>query len=257
MVCTVEAQLYGLCRCLVILRLGDVSSLQHLLQHHVATLQAALLVPHGIEIGRVLAQAYQQGCLLYGQIFRLLAEICVGGILDTHGIVEEVKLIEIHRHNLLLGEITLQLDGYHPLYRLLHEAFEGAARLLRVELLGQLLGDGTAASGIRLSHDAALHDGTPQRHEVNAGMFVEPFILRSHQCLHHVGVYLVESHADAVLLVHVPCAYHLAVSTIHLRGVSVYGVLQLFHVRHIAYPPIPYKHKHQGTKTCAEQYQEP
>ena len=48
------------------------------------------------------------------------------------------------------------------------EALHGAAGCLAIQLLRQLLGDGGASSGIGLSHESSLHDGSAQGTEVDA-----------------------------------------------------------------------------------------
>ena len=60
-----------------IFRLAEIARLGHLLQHHVASLAAALGVAHGVEVGGVLAQSHQCGGLGHGEVLRLFAEIGV------------------------------------------------------------------------------------------------------------------------------------------------------------------------------------
>ena len=56
--------------------------------------------------------------------------------------MQEVEIVEVHGDDLVLGVVTLQFDGYHPLYRFLEQALHGRLCPLGIELLGQLLGDG-------------------------------------------------------------------------------------------------------------------
>ena len=104
------------------------------------------LEAYGIIVTGILAHAHQSGTLHHTQILGFLTEVSLGSRLDAHRIVKEIEVVEIHAHNLFLGIETLQLDGYHPLDRLLQESFMHALRLLGIELLGQLLRNGTAAS---------------------------------------------------------------------------------------------------------------
>ncbi len=116
----------------------------------------------------ILAESDEGGCLAHRQVFGLFVEVSVGSGLDAHRIVQEVEVVEIEGDDLLFGVIALQLDGYHPLYGFLKEALHGAAGCLAIQLLRQLLGDGGASSGIGLSHESSLHDGSAQGTEVDA-----------------------------------------------------------------------------------------
>ena len=98
--------------------------------------------------------------------------------------MQEVEVVEIERQDFLLGIVSLQLHGDDPLYRFLQQSLQGARCLFGIELLGKLLGDGRSTSGIGLSQDTTLHDGTPQCTEVDARMLVESFILRGNECLY-------------------------------------------------------------------------
>ena len=40
-------------------------------------------------------------------------------MLDTHGIVEEVEIVEVHSYYLLFREVALKLYSYNPLDRFL------------------------------------------------------------------------------------------------------------------------------------------
>ena len=98
--------------------------------------------------------------------------------------MQEVKVVQIHREYLVLRIVTLQLDGYHPLYRFLQQAFHHAVCSLGIQLLGQLLRNGRATTGTLLSEHATLDDGSSQSIEVDARMFVESDVLGSHQRLY-------------------------------------------------------------------------
>ena len=75
MVSHVELEVQRLSSIFLILFLGQVACLCHLMKHHIATLQATLRMADRIEIGRILAQAYQDGSLRHLQILRILTEI--------------------------------------------------------------------------------------------------------------------------------------------------------------------------------------
>ena len=183
MVGTMEIEGDRLCGTFPILALAQIARLHHLREHHVAALTGSLRIAHRIEERWVLAQTDEGGSLAERQVLRLLIKIGVGSRLDTHGIVQEVEVVEIQRQDFLLGIIAFQLDGYHPLYRFLQDSLQRARSLLRIELLGQLLGDGASTACIGLPQDASLDDGTPQGSIVDARVLIESLVLGSHQCL--------------------------------------------------------------------------
>ena len=130
--------------------------------------------------------------------------------------MKEIEVVEIHAHNLFLGIETLQLDGYHPLDRLLQESFMHALRLLGIELLGQLLRNGTAASSALATQDTALDDGTQQGTEIHPTVLVETNILGGHQRLNYCGREVIVAHKDAVCLTVAPCTQQLAIGREYL-----------------------------------------
>ena len=219
---------------------GQISCLDHLRQYHVTTLFATFGVSHRIEIRGVLAES-DQGCRLrQRQVPWFFTEIGVAGRLDTHGIMQEVEVIQIHRDDFLLGEVVLQLNGDHPLYRFLHQSLHRTTCRGRVKLLGQLLRDGRATAGTVLPQDTTLQYSTTQSNEINTGMLIETLVLGSYQGLNEVGREVVVVNHDTVLTVRVPRTHHLAVGREYLRGVFTDRVLQVIHIRHVSYPTIPY-----------------
>ena len=56
---------------------GYLSRLEHLSEHHVASLAASVGIAHGVEERGVLAESYQRGGLFELEVFGLLAEIHV------------------------------------------------------------------------------------------------------------------------------------------------------------------------------------
>ena len=116
-----------------------------------------------------------------------------------------------------------------------------------------MLGNSRTTASTLLSQDTTLNDSTTEGYEVNTRMLIIAHILSCHKCLHHVRRNLIEGYMHTILSVLVPCAYHLTVSTIYLGGISVDRILQIFHIRHIAYPSIPYhgeQNKHQEYSCC-------
>ena len=184
MVCTVEVQRQRFGSIPAILTPAEITCLHHLREHHIASVACTVRIAYRIEERRVLAQSYQGSRLAERQVLRLLIKIGISRRLDTHGIMQEIEVVEIEGDNLLLGIVSLQPDGNHPLYRFLQQSLQRTPCLLGIELLGKLLGDGTATAGIGLSQDSTLDDGTSQGTVVDTRMLIETGILGSHQRLY-------------------------------------------------------------------------
>ena len=137
-----------------------------------------------IIVRRILTQSDEHRSLGRSQIPRFLAEIRIRSRFDSDCIMQEVKVVQIHRQYLVLRIVSFQFDGYHPLYRFLQQAFHHAVCSLGIQLLGQLLRNGRATTGTLLPEHATLDNGSSQSIEVNARMVVESDILGSHQCLY-------------------------------------------------------------------------
>ena len=180
----VEVEREWFSRILAVFAAAQIARLLHLREHHVSSVAGTLRIAHWVEERRVLAESDERSCLGEGQVFRLLIKIGVCRRLDAHGIVQEVEIVEIESQDFLLGVVPFQFHGDDPLYRFLQLSLQRARCLFGIELLGKLLRDGTSTSGIGLTQDTALHDGTPQRTEVDARMLVESFILRGNECLY-------------------------------------------------------------------------
>ena len=114
---------------LVAVGLTQESGFHHLLEHNIAALTGALGVANRIEVRRVLAHAHQRCGFLDVQVLRFLVKINLRSHLDAHGIIEEVKLVEIHLDDLVLGVVALEFDGDNPLNRLFQGAFKNVVRL--------------------------------------------------------------------------------------------------------------------------------
>ena len=184
MVGTVEVERERFCRILAVFSMIQIARLHHLREHHVSSVAGTLRIAHRVEERRILAETDERSRLGEGEILRFLIKIGIRRRLDTHGIVQEVEVVEIECQDFLLGIVSLQLDGDDPLYRFLQQSLQGTRCLFGIELLGKLLGDGRSTSGIGLSQESTLHDGTTERTEVDARMLIESFILRGNQCLY-------------------------------------------------------------------------
>ena len=109
---------------LLALSLREIACLLHLREHDVATVATALGIANGVEQRRVFAKTDERRRLLNVQFARLLIKIGVGSRLDTHGVMQEVEVVQIEGDNLLLRVVALQLHGNHPLDGFLQQALE-------------------------------------------------------------------------------------------------------------------------------------
>ena len=184
MVGTVEIERQRLSSILAILAPAQIPRLHHLRKDHISALPSSVRITNRIEERRILAQSDKRCRLAESQILRLLIKIGIGRRFDSYSIVQEIEVIEIESQNLLFGIIAFQLHRNHPLYRFLQQSFHRTACLLRIELFGELLRDGTSTTRISLSQDTTLDDGTSQCTEVDTRMLIESLILSSHQCLY-------------------------------------------------------------------------
>ena len=153
------------------------SLLIHLVEHHIAACAHTVRIAEGVVIRRILAHTHQRSRLLEREVLRLLAKVNPSCALDAHGIVEEVKLIEVHLDDFLFGVVTLQFQGNDPLNGFLHGTFKDIGRLWRIELLGKLLRDGTTTAGTRLTHDDAFHKRTQNGDGIDARMLFKARVL--------------------------------------------------------------------------------
>ena len=110
-------------------------------------------------------------------------------------------------HDLVLGVVALELDGRYPFLELadhqLERCFAGefAGGLLPGEEgLGQLLGDGAAASaGAGIAQEDGLDPDPGQAAEVDAAVIVEADVLGGYGGGYDIGGQLVVSYVRAVL----------------------------------------------------------
>ena len=109
---------------LLALSLREIASLLHLRENDVATVATALGIAHRVEQRRVLAKTDERCRLLNVQFARFFIKIGVGSRLDTHGVMQEVEVVQIEGDNLLLRVVALQLHGNHPLDGFLQQALE-------------------------------------------------------------------------------------------------------------------------------------
>jgi len=144
--------------------------------------------------------------------------------------MKEIKIIQVERNNLLLGKVSLELDGDHPFYGLLQHPLQRRLGRGGEQLLGQLLGDGASSSGTRLPHHATLHDGAPQGDEVDARMLIETFVLGGDQRMHQMGRQFGIGYRNAVGPVHIISTDDFTISRIYQRCRLADGILQIFYI---------------------------
>ena len=212
MVDAVEVEFQGLGGFLVVFSFCELASLDHLGEHHVAALAATFGLTHGVEVGGVFAHAHEGGTFAEAEVFRSLAEVDVGGCFNAHGIVEEIEIVEIEREYFLLGIMSFKFHGDDPLDGFLHESLHGGLGLFGVELLGELLGDGTAAACLLVAEHAALHHGTHKGAGVDAGVLKETDILGGHEGIEELRGNAVVADEHAVFVAR-PGAHEAAVGT--------------------------------------------
>ena len=229
--------------------LAQETGLDHLVKHHIASLAGALAVAQRIVVRRVFAHAHQRGRFLQVELRGVFAEIDKCRRLDAHSVVQEVELVEIHLDNLVLGVVALELDGDDPLDGFLQGTLKDVARFGRVELLGELLGDGAATAGALLAHQHALDNRAPERPHVDTRMVVEAGVFGGNQCVAQVLRELVVVHIDAVSLAAVEASHFFAPGGVDGRGELVGGIAQLLNGRHIANHAVINQDKQQGHQT--------
>ena len=130
--------------------------------------------------------------------------------------MQEIKVIEIHGDDFLLGVKPFQFHRNHPLYGFLQQSLHSASCRGRIELLGQLLRDGRTTPCALLPHDTPLDDSTGQSDEVDTRMFVITLIFCGHECPDQIRRQMLIIHMHPVLLIHIVCTQDLSVNRIHL-----------------------------------------
>ena len=162
--------------------LGDIVVLHHALQHQVAALHGAFGVAHRAESGRGVHHAGHQGTLLEVQVLWVLVEEGLGRRTDAIGVVPEGHRVEVHGDDLVFRVVVFELGGGDPFLELAKHQL-GLAQVLAAgkQVLGQLLGDSTAAAFLVAREHAVGH--AEQRLAVDARVLVETLVLDAYQSL--------------------------------------------------------------------------
>ena len=234
-------------------RLRDVVVFLHLVQYGVSSVQRPLCMTNRIVQRRVLTHTYQNCRFLCRQVYRLFAEIYLRSTLDTHCIVQKIKLIQVHHDDLVLRVQTFQLHRYDPFVRFLQQALKRVRCSRRVELFAQLLCDRTAATGF-----TQRQQRTNKSLRVNARMAVETRILRGHQRIDDIRRNLLVVNTHAVLRP-IVSAQRNGIVREHLTRILVLRILQVLQRRHIPKPTsgYPYKKEHHKQQSQHKHQPEP
>ena len=238
MIRDMKLQLNRLRRILVVISLAQISCLNHLSEYDISTFPTSFRISDRVIIRRVFTEANKCCCLNDCQIFRLFAKINIRGCFYTNCIMQEVKIIQIHRDYFVFGIITFQFHCYDPLYRFLKHTLQRRICVLGIELFCELLRDGRTSTCTFLSEETALNDSTSKSIKINTRMIIKANVLCSHQCLYQRLRQLCIVHHHTILAIIVPCAYNFSICRIYLSSKTVNRILQIFDRWHISDPPL-------------------
>ena len=110
----------------------DSSRSAHTVDHEVSARQSVLGVAHGRVARRGIHHADQHRRLLNVQLIGRLSEEGARCRLDTEGVRAVLHRIEVHRRDLLLGVVVLELEGRDPLLELRLNELHRAGRLAAI-----------------------------------------------------------------------------------------------------------------------------
>ena len=172
-----------------------VAVFDHLVEDDVLALLGFVQVVEGRVVVRALRQAGQHGALRQGQFVDVFVEIRLGRCLDAIGTLAEVNLVHVHFQDFFFTVFVFDFQGQHGfLYLTLQCLFLG-----QEGVLGQLLGDGTAALG-----DAAVgqvgKDGAEDADRVDADVFIEAVVFGSDEGILQILRHFVDVDGQAVLI---------------------------------------------------------
>ena len=168
----------------VVCFLRDILMFEHVVQHHIPSVERVFRIDTRIIISGSLQQSYEDSTLIRCEFLWRRPEICLCRCFDTKSIRAEIYRIGIHRENLFLVEEHLQLHGSNPLLAFHDEHFhagdiaEKSRRILRTDtehVLDQLLCDGRSTTCI-VMNDIIL-EGSEHTLEVNTEMLIVTLVL--------------------------------------------------------------------------------
>ena len=158
----------------------------HQVEHDALALLGALQVGEGIQVGRALGNAGQQGGLGQREIGGGLAKVDLRGSLGAIGKTAVVEQVEIHLEDLVLGVEAGQLLGDAGLLDLAVERLVVALVGTEKEVAGELHGDGARAGDHALGA-GVLQNGPGDAAEVDAAVAVEGSVLGGDGGVDEVG----------------------------------------------------------------------
>ena len=149
----------------------DFSLLQHILQNAVSSDDVVFRMELGVPLGRILGDGGNRRTLQQVQFLHRLAEVGIGGRLDSETALREINGVQIHFQNLLFAVILLQIQGLKDLADLPL----GSVVVISGCIFNQLLGQSGASSGAVAEGiiDRCLDRAQP----VHAVMVIEPLVL--------------------------------------------------------------------------------
>ena len=213
----------------VILRLGQVSVLNHVFEYLVAAPQAVLGVDARVIGTGSLEQTHEHGALFEFEVARRGFEVGIGSCLDAVGVAAEVHGVGIHLEDFLLAVQDFQLGGDDPFLALHDEHFhtrditQQTRRVIAAgaeHVLYQLLCDGARATGTSVQHH--ILGSSTQTAKVDAVVHVETLVLGIDKHLEELRVYRVIRHRRAVLII--VFANGLAVGAVQVARLGVAGM---------------------------------
>ena len=171
------------------LRRRDVVVLNHLVEHVALAFLGLIETDGRVVERRRLRQAGQQRGLGQVQLAGVLVEKGLRGRFDAVRALPVENLIQVHRQDVLLGELPVELDRGQRLLEFAGDR-DIEADLVGVEAAGQLLGDSRAA---RRAGAAEIDHHTAQnRHRLDPLVAPEGRVLRGHGSVDHDRCDLVE-----------------------------------------------------------------
>ena len=179
---------------LVIFRLLELTTFDHLRHHGVASVQGAIGVDHRVVVGIALEHADQRGAFQHRELRGRFIEIGTRRHLNAKGVVEKRHGVEIGFENLFLGIERFNLEGRNRF-------FEFAVQIARppdlgwIEVARQLLGNGRAALRVAVER---VNDRTHGAREVHAVVLIKAVVFRGYQCLDDRGRNFFQRHPLAV-----------------------------------------------------------
>ena len=161
----------------------DISLLLHPRNYQVAPCEGPVGILHRTVTGGLVHDSDQHRRLLCVEFRGEFIEESAGGGFDAVRVAAVLHRIEIHRYNLLFGIVPLEHDGCNPLFELRNHQLRSfrdrivvCRGIARVEVLGQLLRDRTAAALSELGQCDRTYGHTRQGDEIYTRMGIKTHV---------------------------------------------------------------------------------